>query len=360
MEFPEVAQHWGVPPSLDANTCATEVAPRRPHITLLRPPAISSRFTYTIGVVLPLGPAYVAGALLERGYRVAVVDAVGEAPLQSGPTSQPNLVYHGLSIPEIIDRIDPATDAVGISVMFSQQWPYVDELVEQSMSGFLEIPIFIGGEHAAGAWDFVLDTCAPVTACAIGEGEETMQELAEYVSGRRRLADVKGIACRIDGRAQLTAPRARIRNLGEIAARRGISFRSRTTFRAASATKLIGMASICGMDTAAREYCVIGDARRASFFFGRVNDGKLMEGPSLHTGMELEMKIMESSVPLYASELLPQFHKAALTYPSARRLAELARDQAGEIADTRSLEPIYLREPHITVPKASRASAIQQ
>jgi tRNA threonylcarbamoyladenosine biosynthesis protein TsaB len=128
--------------------------------------------------------------------------------------------------------------------------------------------------------------------------------------------------------------------------------------RAASATKLIGMASICGMDTSAREYCVIGDARRASFFFGRVNDGKLMEGPSLHTGMELEMKIMESSVPLYASELLPQFHKAALTYPSARRLAELARDQAGELADTRSLEPIYLREPHITVPKPSRASAI--
>jgi len=130
--------------------------------------------------------------------------------------------------------------------------------------------------------------------------------------------------------------------------------------RAASATNLIGIASICAMDPAAREYCVIGDARRASFFFGRVVDGRLMEGPSLHSSVDLERKIMESSVPLYASEPLPQFPKATLAYPSARRLVAVARDKVDEIADTQSLEPIYLREPHITVPKASRAAAIRQ
>jgi len=130
--------------------------------------------------------------------------------------------------------------------------------------------------------------------------------------------------------------------------------------RAASATNLIGIASICAIDPAAREYCVIGDARRASFFFGRVVDGRLMEGPSLHSSVDLERKIMESSVPLYASEPLPQFPKATLAYPSARRLVAVARDQVDEIADTQSLEPIYLREPHITVPKASRACAIHQ
>ncbi len=130
--------------------------------------------------------------------------------------------------------------------------------------------------------------------------------------------------------------------------------------RAASAAKLAGIPSICAIETAAREYCVIGDARRESFFFGRVRDGSLTEGPSLHSRAELEMKIMESSVPLYASEPLPQFPKATLAYPSARRLAEVARDQASEIADTRSLEPIYLREPHITVPKASPMTAIKR
>jgi tRNA threonylcarbamoyl adenosine modification protein YeaZ len=128
--------------------------------------------------------------------------------------------------------------------------------------------------------------------------------------------------------------------------------------RAASAAKLVGIASVCGMETAAREYCVIGDARRESFFFARVSDGRLVEGPSLHSRADLEIKIMESSAPLYASEPLPQFPRATLIYPSAGKLAEVARDQAGEIADTRSLEPIYLREPHITVPKASSLTAI--
>jgi hypothetical protein len=85
-----------------------------------------------------------------------------------------------------------------------------------------------------------------------------------------------------------------------------------------------------------------------------------VEGPSLHSRAELELKIMESKVPLYASEPLPQFPRATLAYPSARRLAEVARDRAGEIADTRSLEPIYLREPHITVPRASSLTAINR
>jgi tRNA threonylcarbamoyladenosine biosynthesis protein TsaB len=130
--------------------------------------------------------------------------------------------------------------------------------------------------------------------------------------------------------------------------------------RAASGAKLIGIASICGMDTGAGEYCVIGDARRTSFFFGRVRDGRLREGPSLHSLVELETKIIESSVPVHASELLPQFRKATLAYPSAGKLAEVARAQAGEIAETRSLEPIYLREPHITAAKPTPASAIHQ
>jgi len=196
---------------------ATAIAQNGRHITLVRPPAVSSRFSYTVGVVLPLGPAYVAGALIERGHRVAVVDAVGEAPLQRGPTSQPHLIYHGLTIPEIVERIARGTDAIGISVMFSQQWPHVDDLIRAIHAALPDRPIFVGGEHVAGAWKFVLDTCPPVTACAIGEGEETMLELADYVAGNRALTDVKGIACRIDGRAQRTEARARIQNVDDIA-----------------------------------------------------------------------------------------------------------------------------------------------
>jgi radical SAM superfamily enzyme YgiQ (UPF0313 family) len=167
-------------------------------------------------VILPIGPAYVAAALLEAGHRVAVIDALGEAPLARGLTSQPNLIYHGLSIPEIVDRIDPATDVIGISVMFSQQWPHVADIVAAIHERLPNCPIVIGGEHVAGAWAFVLDSSPAVTACVIGEGEETMVELMEHVDGRRPLATVAGIACRVDGRPQRTVQRQRIRDLGTI------------------------------------------------------------------------------------------------------------------------------------------------
>ncbi len=130
--------------------------------------------------------------------------------------------------------------------------------------------------------------------------------------------------------------------------------------RAASAAKLIGVPSICAIDSAAREYCVIGDARRQSFFFARVTDGRLLEGPSLHAAAEAEKKISEFRSPVYASALLPQFPQALLAFPSARRLAELARAQIKEIPDSRSLEPIYLHQPHVTVPKAFPTAALNR
>jgi tRNA threonylcarbamoyladenosine biosynthesis protein TsaB len=128
--------------------------------------------------------------------------------------------------------------------------------------------------------------------------------------------------------------------------------------RMASAAKLIGLPSLCALDTGAREYCVIGDARRHSFFFARVSAGRLLEGPSLYSAAELNAKIADSPIPVYASESLAQFPQAIVAFPSARRLGELARDQVDEISDSQPLEPIYLREPHITTPKSPRPSAI--
>src|SRR6478672_7702360 len=51
--------------------------------------------------------------------------------------------------------------------------------------------------------------------------------------------------------------------------------------QAASGAALIGYPSICAMDCDAPEYCVIGDARRKSFFHARVCRGNLAEGPTL-------------------------------------------------------------------------------
>lgn len=130
--------------------------------------------------------------------------------------------------------------------------------------------------------------------------------------------------------------------------------------RAASTGTLVGIPSICAIETNARDYCVIGDARRESFFWGRISDGRLIEGPSLHTEVELAGRTRESSLPVYVSGPLPQFPRATMAYPSAQRLAELARDRIPPMTDSQSLEPIYLREPHITVPRTPLRTAIKQ
>ena len=121
--------------------------------------------------------------------------------------------------------------------------------------------------------------------------------------------------------------------------------------RSATRAKLTGIPSICALDVETADYCVIGDARRQTFFFARSAKGELTEGPILKAGTELETVIAESALPVYTSERLPQFPVAKLAYPSASRLVEIARLHPGDIDGV--LEPIYLREPHITVAKVT-------
>jgi tRNA threonylcarbamoyladenosine biosynthesis protein TsaB len=120
----------------------------------------------------------------------------------------------------------------------------------------------------------------------------------------------------------------------------------------ASNTRLIGFPSICAIETGESEYCVVGDARRQSFFFAQVRANKLIEGPTLLSEIELRDKVdkLEVNMPIFASEKLSQFKRLTIAYPSALVLARLAEDSHGNFVSP-PLEPIYLREPHITVPK---------
>src|SRR6266446_3806600 len=58
-----------------------------------------------------------------------------------------------------------------------------------------------------------------------------------------------------------------------------------------SGARLIGFPSICAIECDVREYCAIGDARRKSFFFARVRNRELVEGPMLYSESEIEVKL---------------------------------------------------------------------
>jgi tRNA threonylcarbamoyladenosine biosynthesis protein TsaB len=119
-----------------------------------------------------------------------------------------------------------------------------------------------------------------------------------------------------------------------------------------SGARLIGFPSVCAIECDADEYCAIGDARRKSFFFARIRGHELIEGPMLYSEAEMNGKLekLESTMPISSSDPLPQFERAVVRYPSALVLARVARESRRSFF-LPPLEPIYLREPHITVPK---------
>ena len=126
--------------------------------------------------------------------------------------------------------------------------------------------------------------------------------------------------------------------------------------QAASKARLLGLPSICAIEN--RDYCVIGDARRQSFFFARIRNQELIEGPSLFSEAALQRKVdaLRDDVPIFCSDSLPQFPLAVIGYPSAELLARLAHD-SNRSFKLPPLEPIYLREPYITLPKAQRIAS---
>jgi hypothetical protein len=72
----------------------------------------------------------------------------------------------------------------------------------------------------------------------------------------------------------------------------------------------------------------------------------------LFSEIELRDKIdkLEPKMSIFASEQLPQFPRIEVRYPSALLLARLGQDSRRNFSRP-PLEPMYLREPHITTPK---------
>jgi tRNA threonylcarbamoyl adenosine modification protein YeaZ len=119
-----------------------------------------------------------------------------------------------------------------------------------------------------------------------------------------------------------------------------------------SGAHLMGYPSISAMECNTDEYCVIGDARRKSFFFACIRMNNLVEGPTLLPESELKLKLetIRIEMPVFTSDSLPQFERAVFRFPSALLLAKFAREPHRSFS-LPPLEPIYLREPHVTMPK---------
>ena len=131
-----------------------------------------------------------------------------------------------------------------------------------------------------------------------------------------------------------------------------ISIAAALGLQLAHGAELVGLPSVAALSAELGDYLAIGDARRETFYFTHVQDGVCTDGPRLCTEGELHETL--SRFPghqVFASAALLAFPEAQIVQPSAAVLGRLAAAERG-ITARGDLEPIYLREPHITQPKA--------
>jgi radical SAM superfamily enzyme YgiQ (UPF0313 family) len=181
-------------------------------VTLIRPPRLFSRTALTTNVpVPPLALAYLAGALRRAGFGTVAIDACGAAMDQCRPLDDLPFVVNGLTADEIAERVPADSLFVGVSCMFSCEWFYQKRVIEAVRARFPSLPIVAGGEHVTADAEAALRSCPALTACALGEGEETIVEIAAALAEARPLAEVPGLVVRrTDGTSQRTATRSRV------------------------------------------------------------------------------------------------------------------------------------------------------
>jgi tRNA threonylcarbamoyladenosine biosynthesis protein TsaB len=122
--------------------------------------------------------------------------------------------------------------------------------------------------------------------------------------------------------------------------------------QAAATSELVGYPSVCAMETSDEDYVVIGDARRKSFFFVTIRARNVAGDYELldESALQDRLRKIGPGFSIMSSDLLPQFRTVEQRFPSAEVLARLAADP-GRKFSVPPLEPIYLREANVTIPK---------
>lgn len=202
-------------PVIDApSSAATDPHRGRKLLTLIRAARISSAGTWNIPLTPPLGLAYVAAAVRQQGYRVQCIDAMAEKPDQF--LRDEGYLYQGLTEEEVLERIDPESTVIGLSCMFTQDWPYTKGLLRMIRAKFPHALLVAGGEHITALCEFSLRDCSELDVIVRGEGEATMAELMQVSDRPEAFRGVQGLAF-LDrsGPAPVyveTPPRARLRD----------------------------------------------------------------------------------------------------------------------------------------------------
>ena len=195
-------------------------------VCLIRPPKLKIQNSSPVVSFPPLGVALLAAVIRENNISVQVIDGACEEIKENiFEYSDDNLNYDfsrelitvGLSEKQILDRIDPDADVIGVSCMFSIDWISDRKLINAISDKFPKAKIIVGGESVTGMYEIVLKQCPKVDACFLGEGEDAIIEYLQLGAARENYNEIKGISfLNSQGEIVTTEKRKRKRDINSI------------------------------------------------------------------------------------------------------------------------------------------------
>ncbi|RLI49168.1 MAG: B12-binding domain-containing radical SAM protein [Candidatus Thorarchaeota archaeon] len=170
-------------------------------VLLLSPPT-TTEIKKVLGIANPpLGLAYLASVVRNKGHDVKIIEAVGE-----------NKTFE--DIRKEIVRYDP--DIVGITATTSMipDAYIVAKIAKRTRPDAI---VVIGGPHVTFVPELTLKECPDIDIVVRGEGEQTFAELLDEVKNHNNYERILGIAYRArNGTIRLTPSRPLIENIDSI------------------------------------------------------------------------------------------------------------------------------------------------
>ncbi len=185
--------------------------------TLIRFATISSATSFNNEATPQIGLAYLASICKINKVKVEGIDATAVNINNKFDIPKYNLKGQGIDVDEVINRIDPNTNLIGVSAMFTYEWLYVRDCIKEVKRKLPNIKIVAGGEHVTALPDYSLNDCKELDYIILGEGEQTWADIMiKLKEGSQNFNDIPGIAFRENEKIIRTKPRARIKEIDKI------------------------------------------------------------------------------------------------------------------------------------------------
>jgi len=180
---------------------------------------IPKAFSITQKPSPPLGLAYIAAALEGICTEITVYDCIAEAPdhyFKFGDLE--GVIASGIAFEEMFAALPSEVDLIGITIMFTNNWLINRHLIILLKEKYPNATIIAGGEHVSAIPEFCLRDCPGLDVVVVGEGEDTISELASKIAQQASFDQVTGIVFKDPHSSEIinNGKRARIKAVGTI------------------------------------------------------------------------------------------------------------------------------------------------